>query len=210
MKIGFVLTSGSPVGYVAGDFFLRSARAVMPGVEVVQFSDMDSPVLLGVDNIYRLPTAPFTLLIAEHWARLEGDWLLSDTDVVIQRDVRPVFDELTFDLAVATREGTFVEGEQNSDFMLRMPYNCGVVYSRSTPARRAIRDKIAAMSPEDQKWNGIQLAMATMRPLLLYNTFNYPPRSADDRIDDKHIVHYKGPWRKQLLLKRIFQEVVCA
>lgn len=211
MKAGLLLTAGSAAGYVTGDFLMQSIRKAMPGVPVVQFTDAESPALVGVDEVQRLPGGPLALFIAEHWAKVDGDWLFVDTDVVVQKDVRPVFAELKFDVAVATREGTYMDGEEQSTFMRRMPFNCGVVYSRSAEARREIHRRVLAMSIEEQRWYGIQLAIAVMRPLVLYNTFNYPPKSVtDERISTAHVVHYKGAWRKQVLLQRIYQEVVCA
>lgn len=211
MRAGFILTAGDPTGYVMADFLTRSIRQAMPGVDVVQFTDLKSPPVVGVDGVQRRPSAPLALFIADHWAQVEGDWLLVDTDVVVQRDVRPVFEQLRFDLAVATRDGTYAPGEEGSGFMRRMPYNCGVVYSRSRAGRAAILDSVSLMTAQDQAWLGIQLAVATMRPLVLYNTFNYPPRTPDDdHVPSAHVLHYKGPWRKQVLINRIYREVVCA
>ncbi len=201
MNVGMVLTAGDPVGYVLGDFLVRSVRAAMPGVPVVQLTDEKSPALAGVDGVRRMPAAPLALFVAQHWAELEGDWLLVDSDVVVQKDVRPVFEQLSFDIAVATREGT---PEQGTDFAKQMPYNCGVVYARSREALRQVLENVRAMSPENQQWFGVQLAVASMKPLLLYNTFNFPP--GDDRPVDAHVLHYKGPWRKKLLLERIYRE----
>lgn len=211
MKAAFVLTAGDPTGYVLADFLLRSIRTTMPGVEVTQLTDATSPVLVGVDAVQRRPVAPIAAFIAEHWAALEdGDWLLVDSDVVVQKDVRPVFDQLKFDLAVATREGTLASGE-DAQFMRRMPFNCGVVYSRSAAGRRVLADRVRQLSVQDQAWLGIQLVMPQLRPLILYNTFNFPPRTPDDsHVPSAHVVHYKGPWRKRLLLDRIYQETVCS
>lgn len=211
MKAGLLLTAGDPTGYATGDFLVQSIRAAMPGVDVVQLTDMDSPALIGVDDVVRRPAAPLARFIAEQWASLEGDWFFCDTDVVVQRDIRPVFDQLAFDLAVATREGTYLPGEAGGEFMRRNPYNCGVLYSKGQAARIELLRRVAALSAEEQAWLGVQLAVATMQPLVLYNTFNYPPLRPDDPcVPNAHVVHYKGPWRKRLLLDRIYQETVCS
>jgi hypothetical protein len=203
MKAGMILTAGDPAGYVCGDFLMRSIRATMPGVPVVQLTDEDSPPLVGVDVVHRRPWKPLALFIAEHWSKLDGDWLLVDTDVVVQKDVRPVFDQLQFDLAAATREGT---PEAGTELAQQMPYNCGVVYSKSRQALQQVLEFVREMSPSNQQWWGVQLAVAKLRPLLLFNTFNFPP--GDDKPVDAHVLHYKGPWRKKLLLERIYREVV--
>lgn len=217
VKAAFVLTAGDPLGYVAALSLTDSIRATMPGVEVVQLTDESSPSAIGVDAVRRHPAMPgFARFIAEHHAAVDtGDWLFLDTDCVVQADVSDVFG-LDFDLAVASREGTYLEGEADSAFMAANPYNAGVVFSRSADARRAVAARVAAMPDEWQRWFGHQravcdlIAIGSARHAILSSAYNYPPKSADDPITDKAIVHYKGPGRKALLWRRIYRDVVCA
>jgi hypothetical protein len=215
MRAAFVLTaSEDPTGYVAADFCLRSIRRAMPDVEVVQLTDETSPGVVGVDRVDRRPAAPFAAFIAEHYAAAgPGEWLFLDTDVVVQRDVRAIF-AARFDLALADRAGTYLPGEEGSEFMTRCPYNAGVVFSRNHTVWQAVAARIAAMSPDDQAWLGVQLALGAMiRDALIFARilpaeYNYPPQSAEDDVRDKALVHYKGPWRKRALIDRIYRETV--
>lgn len=198
--------------YVAADFLIRSIRRLMPRAKIVQCTDMDSPKVVGVDSVQRLPRQPLALWSATHYGALgDGDWLCTDTDVVIQKPVDHVFDD-EFDLAVATREGTYLPGEIESEFMKSMPYNSGVVFTRKAHVWKEI---CASMPDDDATWYGIQktipalMATGRIRVKILDSTYNFPPRSADDEVSNKAIVHYKGPWRKKVLITRIYRETVC-
>jgi hypothetical protein len=215
VRAAFVLTADDPRGYVAAMALTESIRTTMPGVEVVQLTDATSPPALGIDAVRRGGGhRQFSRFIAESYADCgPGDWLFIDTDAIVQRDVRDVFLE-EFDIAVAGRDGTYLPGEEDSDFMAAMPYNAGVVFSRSPAAWHAVAARVAQMSDVDQAWLGCQRALCELiregaiRAHVLPASYNYPPRSADDPIEEKAIVHYKGPWRKALLWRRIYSETV--
>src|SRR5437867_1594196 len=148
MTVGFFnVYRGDPVHLVLADLMIRSVREVMPGVPVVQFTDETSPAAYGVDEVRRLPKQPRAVLCVEHYAGCKGDWLLVDTDVIIQKDVRVVFND-DFDVAVTDREGTMVEGEMEEEFHLfdQMPHNIGVVFSRCPTFWGAVQAKMESMN----------------------------------------------------------------
>lgn len=223
MRAAFVLTAtDDPTGYVAADFCLRSLKRHMPDVEVWQLTDRTSPSVVGVDNVVRMSgnarALPFTRFMAAMYATVapDGEWLFLDTDVVVQQDVRHIFDVPAFDLAVADRAGTYLEGESGSEFMAAMPYNAGVMFSRPAAPWGAITEAIDALPVQQQQWLGVQLALAALIPSggvrasILPPTYNYPPHAADEDVSTKACVHYKGPWRKRVLIERVYRETVCA
>lgn len=188
MKVGFYHT-GPPSPYAAA--MVASVRRVMPDVDVAQLPAPDGPIARAV---------------LEAYASVEGEWLFVDTDVILQEDVRSIFDQ-PFDVAVATREGTFRPGEDGSKFMTRMPFNKGVVFSRSQPFWRAALDRITEMKPAAQGWMGDQQAMCDViasgafRVVTLPNRYNYPPQFRGEPVADKAALHFKGP-RKPWMLER--------
>jgi hypothetical protein len=178
------------------DGLIRSIKQVMPTVELVQFTDLQTLPFDGVDRVSRTPIGPIALSVLEAYASCVGDWLFVDTDVVIQRDVREVFQK-PFDVAVATREGTLLEKEKDVKFMKRMPYNKGAVFSRN---RGFWLDAVAVCKAYGQarkEWMGDQQAMNDVIETELYdvlvlpNTYNYPPKSKTD-MAGKAILHFKG------------------
>lgn len=188
MKVGFFHRDLTPSPQK--DLMIASVQRVMRGVMVEQLPDIGGPLALAV---------------LESYAAVAGDWLFLDTDVLVQQDVRHVFDD-PFDLAVATRDGTLKADEVGTKFMAAMPFNKGAVFSRSPAFWQAAVAIARTYKPSQQAWMGDQRAMndaiAAGRFLvkILPNGFNYPPRQHDEDVRDKAILHFKGP-RKPWMLR---------
>lgn len=217
MRIGFYLVwRGDTVHYVLADMMLRSVRKHMPSVEVVQLTDEKSPAVYGVNEVRRLPDAPRDVQRVEHLCRCEGDWVFVDTDVLFQRDVSGVFDyhwtARDWDIGLCDRDGCLVEGEDELEFIKATPYNLGVIFSRSRAFWRATKEKLLAMSPERQDWLGIQFGACEVIAdgwhglyILPGKFYNYAPHDTKDEAKDASIVHYKGPFRKRMMLDRFLE-----
>lgn len=210
MKVGFFTAfSRDPIHYVLASGMLRSVRAAMPGVEVVQFTDETSPPVIGVDDVIRLPKEPLCIATARHYSQCEGDWLLIDTDVLVQRDVQHVFDGATWDFAVTNREGTLVEGEVQNAWC--GTYNIGVVFQRNGKAFwEAVVEALKLEPTKSQHWMGNQIVTTRLLNSGGWNfgvlpgyEFNYPPRTQGDDISHASIVHFKGPKRKMWLWEKL-------
>ena len=209
MTLGFFYVyRGAPVHAVLADLMIRSVRRTMPDVPIVMLTDEETPAIYGVDEVRRLPKMPFDVLRCEHLTRCEGEWLYLDSDCIVQKDVRHVFNE-TFDVAVADREGCLVDGEEDLEFIKNTPYNLGVVFSRSTEFWKAVLVKLLQMTSERQEWLGIQFAACDVIEedhfdigILSGRLFNYAPHMFDEDVSQAGIVHYKGPTRKDWMLKR--------
>lgn len=201
MKVGIFHMADVETPHVAlAGRLIRSVRARMPGVEIVHLTDADTEPLVGVDTVCRQPCSKFVALACLElfqWAGV-GDWLFLDSDTIVQRDVSHVFDQ-AFDIAVADREGTLLDKEIGTKFMARMPYNAGVVFSRSPAFWVSAVARLAKMPVKRHVWMGDQEAMNRViadggyRVLVLSNDYNYPPKHEHDDISGKAIIHLKGP-----------------
>lgn len=207
MNVGFYLVQGpDPTGYVLADLMLQSVRRAMPGVRVTQFTDIKSAAVYGVDHVLRKPKQPLALLRTLHQACVEGDWLFIDTDVIVRRDVRHLFEQ-PFDIAVADRQWQHLETPPK--FTAAMPWNIGVVFSRGPRFWRAVHTQLLSSPAQAQDFMGDQVAACHLlktgdwRLLELPGmAFNYPPSGPDDHGDQASIVHYKGD-RKGWMLQEL-------
>lgn len=165
------------------DRLVRSVKSAMPGVRVEQLTAARD--------------RPIALALLEAFASVAGEWLFLDTDVIVRKDVRHVFDK-PFDVAVATREGTFRSGEEESKFMALMPYNKGAVFSRSQDFWKDCAKACRTYKTARQHWMGDQQAVNDVIRdekydlLVLPKEYNYPPKSQNDDLKNVFIVHYKG------------------
>ncbi len=165
----------------------------MPGVKVFHLTNGDCPEAPGVDGVYRQSGLPMAVCRMTHHASIEGDWLFVDTDVVIQQDVRSVFDE-PFDIAVTDRKGTVWDNTWYSDLM---PFNMGVTFSRSRAFWQAVLKELLASPEKFQKWEGDQLAVGKLwrdwnTKILPGLVYNFTPEKREDDRSQAAIVHYKG------------------
>lgn len=209
MNVGFYLVQGEHGdGYVMADALIRSVRRTMPGVAVTQLTDLESPAVYGVDHVLRQPSQPLALLRTLHQSHVEGEWLFVDTDVVIRRDVRDVFQQ-SFDIAVVDRDWPHLPSLP-SDYMQAMPWNIGVVFSRCPAFWRVVHEALLVAPQTAQDFMGDQVVACSVlrqsdrwrRLELPGYLYNYPPAHPDDHGEDAAIVHYKGE-RKAWLLRRI-------
>ncbi len=210
MNIAFYLTyprgKDDCTNYVLADILLRSIRQHMPGVKVAQFTDEKSPAVYGVDEVRRKPKAPLPLLRSAHFADVEGEWLFLDTDIIIQKDVRHVFDE-PFDIALCDRDWPNVITDEG--FAKAMPFNVGVVFSRNPKFWQIVHERLK-LEIHMNDWLGDQKVIAELAQsdewklkILPGQLFNCPPASATDTsIEQASIVHYKGN-RKEWMLARL-------
>lgn len=178
-----------------GKLFVASVNKAMPGVEVFHLTNETCPAIDGAKPL-RLPNdMPMGLRRLTHYASLEGKWLLCDSDVIVQKDVRHVL-EGPVDVAVVSRKGTDIEG---TDYEKVFPYNFGVVFSNSQLFWKMVLGVVETLPRELQEWEGEQAALGSIakdkqfRVAVLPNEYNYTPRSRVEDVSDKFILHYKGP-----------------
>ncbi len=213
MKIGFYVVDKGPrskIHFSVAESLIESVNRVMPGTEVWQFTDENSPEVLGVTGVKRIPgEMPMAVRRMLHHASVEGDWLFVDSDVVLQKDVRDVFDQ-PFDVALTDRIGTDMEG---SKYALAMPCNMGVTFSRCPRFWETARRRLMKLPKPYQEWEGDQIVVCSMAQdeleefeilMLPGRVYNYPP-SGTESLEHAAIVHYKGKARKYLLKSPIIE-----
>lgn len=205
MTVGFVHVGAVSAALERQVAALRaSVTQAMPGVSCVHLTDITTP-LLGEGRRYPASSRIALACLQLYAAAGSGDWLFIDTDVLMRRDVREVFQQ-SFDVAVATREGTLLEKEVGTKFMAGMPHNKGAVFSRCPAFWHAAADLLASQPEKRQHWMGDQWALnaliaeRTYAVHVLPNAFNYPPQARDEDVRDKAILHFKGPKRKDWML----------
>lgn len=195
---------------------MRSAKAFMPMVKVVQFTDQESAPIKGVDKVRRKASEPMAMLRMRHHASVNGDWLFVDTDVVFQRTVRKVFDEATWDIGITTRDWDHLKAA--TGFSQQMPFNTGVVFSRNHHFWREVYRRLRLLPKADREWMGDQQVIGELVAdnlemrwfqIRYFNgaTYNYPPtipqkKTSKEQFQQAAIVHYKGPTRKPMMLAK--------
>jgi hypothetical protein len=220
MTIGFFyINTGTDIAdanLACARLMVKSAKREMPNVKVVQFTDHATSGIKGVDEVRRKPSEPMALLRMRHHASVKGEWLFVDTDVYFQQDVSRVFREHEFDIAVTNRNWEHLKAA--GGFTARMPFNTGVVFSRSPRFWREVYRRLRMFPPKLQHWMGDQEVIGDLVAdneemgwfsvhQLSGSQFNYPPEiklknTATERLEAAAIVHYKGPSRKKQMLSR--------
>lgn len=191
---------------------VSSALKVMPYTEIVQFTDMTTKPLKGVDDVRRKPSEPMGLLRMRHCAGVDGEWLFVDTDVLFQQPVDSIF-KRDFDVAVTSRDWSHVKHAVG--FSQRMPFNTGVVFSRCPRFWSEAYTRLRSLDPGQQQFMGEQqvicdMAQETDRFFIKHlkgSVYNYPPEvpgkpTKEEMEAAAAILHYKGAERKAMMLKR--------
>jgi hypothetical protein len=192
LQIGFYLDNKLEKYGELAERLVASANKTMPGVPVFHLTNGECPEISGARAI-RIPgQIPMGIRRVMHYAAMDGEWCFVDCDVLFLKDVRGVF-EKPFDIAMADRRGTFLEG---SEYERVMPYNFGVIFSRSRDFWNRVLDVLRLLPPEHQEWYGEQCATCQMLETasfhVLSSRFNYTPESKLDPLKDISILHLKG------------------
>ncbi len=185
-----------------------SAKEAMPGIEIVQMTDMRTPIIRGVDDAQLVETKegdefmPYRL---KHLSLFEGDGIFLDTDIIVKRDLREAFDE-PFEVGLTKRDYPIFGKQTGQNLAEAMPYNTGVMFSRSQGFWRDCYEYCLSLPKEKQQWWGDQLAVKAIAEsgeykVKVFNceTWNRVPVRSDD-LGDAYAVHYKGEKRKEWML----------
>ncbi|HSD52846.1 MAG TPA: hypothetical protein VLC47_01705 [Burkholderiales bacterium] len=185
---------------------IMAASAKRLGYELLQMTDEHAPAVPGVDAVVRLPWDGDRLMLyrVQHLAMLAEPVLIIDTDVMILRDVRPVWDR-EFDVALTRRTGPAFD-PNGVDLAKEMPYNNGVIFSRSQAFWRRCYELYREFPLELQRWYGDQYAVRFAAPEfnvleLPVDPYNYSPATPEEDVSGKLIVHYKGKRKEWMLGK---------
>lgn len=188
---------------------VASVRSVMPGVEIIQMTDQDTPLVPGVDTAIRRDWDEKRLMLfrLSHIAALDRPaCIILDPDVVVQRPLDHVF-ERSFDVALTIRHEP-IRDLDGVNITPLMPYNTGVMFSRQ-PRFWAEALEYCRRLPDDRHdWYGDQLSVKHVVDTgafdvleLTCDEYNYSPRTEDEDLAGRYAVHYKG-LRKEWMLRR--------
>ena len=171
---------------------LAAVHRHMPFARLMQLTDDETPQLPGCTAVRRKWNQNPMLFKMDHLASLGGEVLVLDTDVIVQADLSPIF-SLPFDLALTWRDGPIFDSS-GQDVTIRMPINCGVMWSRKIAFWQ---DCLDWCEGKKVGWYADQLAVAAVAPkwdvLRLHaDNFNYTPGSDDENVSRRLAVHYKG------------------
>lgn len=194
MNIGFFAQGEGPWLTIA-KHLIESARYSMPDTPIFHLTD--GPTRAMAEPIRIAEDMPMGVRRVTHYSRLEGEWLFLDTDTLIRKDVAHVFDK-TFDVAVCSRDGTYMEG---TNYARMMPYNFGVVFSRNKAFWEMLLRYLREHPPASQEWGGEQQLTCDLvgqqdSPFsvkVLPSSYNFTPYRQDEDVSSKHILHLKGP-----------------
>jgi hypothetical protein len=188
------------------EIMLASVRRTMPGVKTVMLTDTKTPAL-SVDEVLRKQTNNDYWIpwIFEHFASIPGEAIFLDTDVVVQRDLRPLFN-VGADIVLTQRGFKEIDGRL-------MPFLLGVAASRKPELWKEVADRVRKMTDKkDLGWWGGQMALFDMYmeeqggrgkwnfSVVDCDPFNYTPKTPMDTGPDKWALHYKGRKRKPWML----------
>ena len=186
---------------------VASVKQCMPGARIVQLTDEATAPVAGVKDIVRRPYDGVHLMTfrLEHFAEMVPcEVVFLDTDVVVQRDLAPLF-EWEFDVALTAREAGVIDPD-GVDITVDMPYNTGVMLGKPSGWafwREAVRH-CQGLSDDHRRWWGDQhavKAVADTMPLCVLDLpcslYNHSPHTVADDVSQCFVVHYKGyrkPW----------------
>lgn len=171
---------------------------------VIQMSDLKTPKVPGVDEVVRMPfKVPLMLYRFKHLAAFtHDDMLIVDTDVIAKHPVEDVWAH-RFDVGLTHREpGELYEGD-GDDLSSAMPFNTGVMFSRSNQFWADCYQWLSHQGEAQQRWYGDQLAVAHLVQRDTYevlglpcSVFNWAPAHREDW-SPARFFHFKGAIRKK-------------
>lgn len=197
MKLAFLHVNQDPKW---AELMVASVRRFID-CEALQLTDIDTPLVSGCTAVRRqFDGENLTMFKMEHLSNIDGEILVLDTDIIVQKDISKVF-AFDFDVALTWRDGPILS-DSGQDLAKLMPINCGVMFSRS-PAFWAHCLEWSKEHPGG--WYADQFAVAAnwrrFNVLRLNcDNFNHTPNTKAEDVSKRYVVHYKGK-RKEWMLR---------
>ena len=197
MKLAFLHVNQDPKW---AELMVASVRRFID-CEALQLTDIDTPLVSGCTAVRRqFDGENLTMFKMEHLSNIDGEILVLDTDIIVQKDISKVF-AFDFDVALTWRDGP-IWADNGQDLAKIMPINCGVMFSRS-PAFWAHCLEWSKEHPGG--WYADQFAVAAnwrrFNVLRLNcDNFNHTPNTKAEDVSKRYVVHYKGK-RKEWMLR---------
>lgn len=173
------------------------ARNRIPGAHLTLLTTRDFPGLVdqSFDLVERLDLKMdcfygYRKCVAN--STVDGECLFLDVDCIVQRDVSPIWDT-PFDLALCLR--------YMSKMVEKTPFNGGVAFSRSREFWRDVAGKHSDHTcPADTERRFSEVAMNDKYVIRALNgdIYNYSPKTKEEDVSGRAIVHYKGDRKSYL------------
>lgn len=185
------------------DVWYESLRRYMKH-PIVHLTDMVTEPLSFADEVQRIDEDDIAKAKYKHLATLKGDVLNLDYDTVVQRDVSDVFNR-PFDVALTKRK--VAKGDKFYMLALSQPHNTGVVFSRNREFWKLCLERYDKYPP-NSGWMVGQVCITECAHIyrdrfkfleLPAAFYNYTPKTREEDVSQRYILHYKGP-RKDWML----------
>ena len=192
------------------ELLIRSVRKHMPKATIIQMTDESTPRVMGTDVCVRKKRdMPLMTYRMAHMAHMPEHTIFVDTDVMFREDVSGVFDQ-DFDVALTERRNQLIIHEGTLENVAdTMPYNTGVMFSKSRPFWEAAYHRAQRMGEPECNWFGDQLAVketaesGAFKVLELpCDTYNYSPNSDKEDVSARKVLHFKGKRKEWMLLDK--------
>ena len=210
MKLVFLAYGYRPGEAEMAAKMISSARAVMPGLTIVQATDLETPLYDGADCAQRLPRLIRPGFDRETFCEFrhrhdlacgDEETILCDTDIVFKSDVRDLFAK-PFDVALTVRE----PGDKLAHLQKHVG---GFILSRRAEFWRQVLAIVYTQPDILRSWYGRQSAIDTVAASGLFRVMTLPeriynraPRDPGD-VAGAAVLHYRGP-RKAWLCPEVF------
>lgn len=174
---------------------MASVRKHMPGVLITQLTDSRSAMVEGVDEVRRVNSHRYPVLMHRHLAQLPVPFFRLDTDMIVQGDLREAL-ESDFDIAITTHGDAKIVG---SDFAQMFPYSGAMlaVKARNDEIYNDVHDEFLRSRMDD--WMGVVPAINAVAMSGKYvvkdlpgDIWNYTPASEYEVAMMPMVLHYKG------------------
>lgn len=183
---------------------VASVKEAMPNAVITQLTDMNTDIIKGVNSVIRKPFKGFLMQYRlEHLVALRGEWVSLDTDIIVKKDLKKVFNN-EFDVALTKRTQSIISPD-GMDVAKVMPYNAGVMFSRNHEFWEDALTYLKTLSDQDKTWWGDQLAIKHIADKKYYKVheldcseYNYTPKNKDER-KDVFVYHFKGERKSWML-----------
>tara|TARA_B100001059_G_scaffold159164_1_gene158738 strand:+ start:95 stop:742 length:648 start_codon:yes stop_codon:yes gene_type:complete len=154
-----------------------------------------------------------------------GPTLFLDADMLLLQDINEFVDVNKHDMSVTIRSESTLKVKLHEDHKKKypklfnktfgevMPYNAGIYFCKEKYVLEFMLNSFKKMPKEYFSWYGDQIALDMLNKNKKFNIkifdnnkYNFTPKTIDEDISNKYILHFKGRRRNLLIpyFKKIF------
>tara|TARA_B100001063_G_C16664342_1_gene502806 strand:+ start:236 stop:889 length:654 start_codon:yes stop_codon:yes gene_type:complete len=154
-----------------------------------------------------------------------GPTLFLDTDMLLIKNINEFVELNKYDMSVTIRSEITLKTKLHEDHKIKfpklfnktfgevMPYNAGIYFCKEKYVLEYMLNSFKKMPREYFRWYGDQIALNMLYKsnkfnikIFQDNKYNFTPKSNDENISEKKILHFKGRRRNLFIpyFKKIF------